>query len=57
MLAKPLPSAIVDKLRVSKTPVLLLINKIDLSDQPNLELKVEYWKKELPNAEIIPVSA
>lgn len=40
-----------------KCPVILLINKIDLSDQQTLEQKVNEWHEVLPEAEIIPVSA
>lgn len=45
--------------RIKKTsiPVLLLINKIDQGDQKLIEDKVEYWHKELPEAEILPISA
>lgn len=38
-------------------PVLLLINKIDQSDQKTLGDIVEKWHELLPNAEILPVSA
>lgn len=38
-------------------PVLLLINKIDQTNQNELETLVEEWKKLLPNAEIYPISA
>ena len=38
-------------------PLLLLINKIDLSNQEELDTLVSKWKEELPHAEIIPVSA
>ena len=38
-------------------PVLLLINKIDQTTQPELEKIVEQWKELLPQAEIIPISA
>ncbi|MCF1192519.1 GTPase Era [Mangrovimonas sp. AS39] len=41
----------------SKIPVLLLLNKIDTSNQEQLEAQVELWKEKVPNAEIIPVSA
>ncbi|WP_016777669.1 GTPase Era [Anaerophaga thermohalophila] len=41
----------------TKVPVLLAINKIDLIDQQKLEELVDYWKNELPNAEIFPLSA
>jgi len=38
-------------------PILLLINKIDLSNQQDLEAKVAEWSEIMPNAEIIPISA
>lgn len=38
-------------------PVLLLINKIDQTNQPELEKLVAQWKELLPKAEIIPISA
>ncbi|MGL5562427.1 MAG: GTPase Era [Tannerellaceae bacterium] len=37
--------------------VFLIINKIDLTDQANLEKVVAEWHELLPNAEIIPISA
>jgi GTP-binding protein Era len=41
----------------AKMPVLLLINKIDNSNQTELEETVQLWKEKVPNAEIIPISA
>ncbi|MDR1499466.1 MAG: GTPase Era [Tannerellaceae bacterium] len=38
-------------------PVLLLINKIDLTDQKGLEKMVAQWAELFPKAEIIPLSA
>ena len=38
-------------------PVLVFINKIDQSDQDKLIVLVESWKKMLPKAEILPISA
>ena len=38
-------------------PILLIINKIDLSNQKELEKKVGEWQTILPKAEIIPISA
>lgn len=38
-------------------PVLLLINKIDKSNQGELEKLVEEWRQLLPKAEIYPISA
>lgn len=45
------------KIQNSKIPVLLLLNKIDTSDQTFLEEQVDLWKAQLPNAEIYPISA
>ena len=45
------------KLQETKTPVVLLLNKIDLTDQHTLEEAVSYWKTRLPAAEIYPISA
>jgi len=46
-----------DKVAMMSIPVLLLINKIDLSDQKVLGDIVEKWHGLLPNAEILPISA
>jgi GTP-binding protein Era len=40
-----------------KTPILLLINKIDLGKEGEVESKVKYWTEHLHPKEIIPVSA
>jgi len=45
------------KIQNSKIPVLLLLNKIDTSDQQKLEDQMQYWQEQLPNAEIHPISA
>ncbi len=50
-------SDFLEKVRSQTVPVLLLINKIDLIDQPMLEKLVDEWKTLLPKAEIIPISA
>lgn len=46
-----------EKVRRVKVPVLLLINKIDLTNQEELVKLVEEWHEMLPEAEIIPISA
>ncbi len=46
-----------DKVAKMTVPVLLLINKIDQSDQKTLGDIVEKWHTLLPNAEILPISA
>ena len=45
----------VEKVSRMEVPVLLLVNKIDLSNQEKLVELVEAWKELLPNAEIIVV--
>lgn len=45
------------KITHAEIPVLLLINKIDRSNQEELEQHVALWKEKVPNAEIIPISA
>ncbi len=45
------------KIQKLKVPILLLINKIDLSNQEKINQQFENWKKILPNAEIFPISA
>lgn len=46
-----------EKVNRLKVPVLVLINKIDLSEQSVLARKVEAWHEVLPQAEIVPISA
>lgn len=45
------------KITNSKIPVLLLINKIDTSNQDQLEAQVKLWSEKVPNALIYPISA
>ncbi len=46
-----------EKIKNSKIPVLLLLNKIDTADQALLEEQVQYWQEQLPEAELHPISA
>ena len=46
-----------EKVRSLNIPVLLLINKIDLTDEKGLVAVVEKWHSLLPKAEILPISA
>lgn len=48
---------ILDKVKESCIPTIIVINKIDLSDQETVEQKIKYWKEKFESAEIIPVSA
>lgn len=52
-----LEESYLEKLKHSTTPILLLINKIDVSTQEQLEAKIIQWQEKLPKAEIIAVSA
>ena len=45
------------KVQRMNVPILLLINKIDMSNQQELTTLVESWHELLPQAEIIPISA
>jgi GTPase len=47
----------ITKVNQVNVPIMLLINKIDLSNQEDLIAKVEGWKELIPRAEIIPISA
>ncbi len=46
-----------EKVKHFSEKVILIINKIDLIDQPRLEQLVDFWHAQLPNAEIFAVSA
>ena len=45
------------RLKKVNTPILLLVNKVDLGKGSAVEDKVTYWKTQLPGTEIITVSA
>ncbi len=49
--------AFFNKITNSSIPVLLLLNKIDKSNQEQLETQVQLWSEKVPNAEIFPISA
>ena len=49
--------AFFNKIIAADIPILLLLNKIDKSNQEELESQVQLWKEKVPNAEIFPVSA
>lgn len=50
-------SEFLEKVKKLSIPVVLLINKIDQSDQKGLGIIVQKWHSLLPNAEILPISA
>lgn len=47
----------IDKVNRLTIPVILLINKIDLTNQQELEKIVQEWHELIPKAEILPISA
>ncbi|MBQ4820664.1 GTPase Era [Aquimarina sp. MMG016] len=49
--------AFFNKITNAKIPVFLLLNKIDQSNQEQLEEQVQLWKEKVPNAEMYPISA
>ena len=46
-----------DQINQLNVPTLLLLNKIDLSNQKSMEKMVDFWKSKLPTAQILPISA
>ena len=46
-----------ERLQNTKIPLLLLLNKIDTADQDFVLEQMAYWKEQLPNANIFPLSA
>ena len=48
---------ILAKLKKTSIPVIVVVNKVDLSNPTELETLVEKWHTELPEARIVPVSA
>ena len=47
----------IDRIKESGIPVIIAVNKIDLTNQSELEKVVELWHKEFPDSPVIPVSA
>ena len=46
-----------EKIHSLKTPIILLINKIDLIEQDEVSNLIDYWSKKIPKAILVPVSA
>ncbi|MDO3693346.1 GTPase Era [Wenyingzhuangia sp. chi5] len=49
--------AFFNKIQNSKVPVMLLINKIDTSNQQEIEEKLAYWEEKVPKANVYLISA
>ena len=50
-------SEVHDKIQSAKIPTIILLNKIDLSTQEDIENQIKVWSNQYPNTEIYPVSA
>lgn len=53
----PASEFLIEKLNKIPIPVLILLNKVDKTDQERLERLVEEWHERIPKAEILPISA
>jgi GTPase len=47
----------IDRIRESGIPVIIVVNKVDLSSQEDLEKIIDSWHKAFPDSPLIPVSA
>ena len=50
-------SEVHDKIQSAKIPTIILLNKIDLSNQKDIENEINIWSNKYPNADIYPISA
>jgi len=46
-----------EKIHSLKTPIIILINKIDLIEQEKVNSLIDYWQKKISSAMVLPVSA
>jgi GTP-binding protein Era len=54
---KSMDEGTAERLKNRKVPLLLVINKVDLGSQEQVEEKIAFWQAELDPDEVIPVSA
>ncbi len=50
-------NSVIERIKKSNVPVIVLLNKIDLSSQEKVVAAMSHWQQNIPRAEIIPVSA
>ena len=50
-------SQVHNKIQSNKIPSIILLNKIDLSNQDDIENQINIWSSKYPDAEIYPISA
>ncbi len=46
-----------NKIQIAKVPTIILLNKIDLTNQEDIENEINIWSNKYPNADIYPISA
>lgn len=49
--------AVIERIKAGGIPVIVIINKIDLTTQERLEVLAAQWRERLPEAAVVPVSA
>ena len=47
----------IDKIKESNIPAIIAVNKVDITNQENLEKVVESWHQAFPDSPVIPISA
>jgi GTP-binding protein Era len=47
----------IQKIQQTNAPIIILINKIDLSDQQGVKEEILFWENRLPGSDVIPISA
>ena len=50
-------SEVHNKIQSAKIPTIILLNKIDLSDQEEIETQINIWSNKYPDTEVYPISA
>ena len=55
--AEPFNQELIDELNKKDCPVLLVLNKVDLNQQDQIAQRVSEWNRQLPLAQVLPVSA
>ena len=54
---EPLNKSFIEQLNKVDTPIIVVINKVDLNEQLDVAGKIALWKENMPKAEILPASA
>lgn len=48
---------VLERVKESGIPVVVVVNKIDLSNQQRVQERISYWQEEIPRATVVPCSA